>query len=258
MTFIVLSWNILSQFTIEEQKVELGWSKRLPKILLLLKTLDADIVLLQEVDLANFEVDFASLLPHYDYARHKIIVSGKHKRTNLFGNVTLWKRSFYCKETILTSRCLHVMLEIAEKNLLISNVHFPAKNGLEGYREKFQHLVSCMKVWKDHPLVLFGGDFNDGLSFQNEKGDIIGLGKDVKDLGFLVPPEELKKKTCHHVNGNLYNVDHVLCRGLHGTYVNNNMYYEFDAANVPNPDIPSDHIPILYKVCFVSLASKAC
>jgi endonuclease/exonuclease/phosphatase family metal-dependent hydrolase len=242
----VLSWNILSQFCINEQKSELSWNVRLPCILKILEQSNADIILLQEVDLEHFENDFASLLVKYSHERHKIILKGKHQRTNPFGNVTLWKMGTLVN-TIINSRCLHIELILQENQFIVTNVHFPAKNGLEGYKEKLQHFISCTKVWKDTNNVIFGGDFNDGLCFKDTDGKIIGLGCDVKESGFIVPPEELSKLTCK--GRNLSNVDHILVRGkLKASYM---PCLDFDVHQIPNSLIPSDHIPVLYTVSFL-------
>ncbi len=247
MVLTVLSWNILSQFTIEEGKMELVWSKRLPRILELLTVSAADIICLQEVDLATFETSFAPLFSTYKYERHQIIPSGKNKRTNPFGNAILWKVGS-ASNVARSSRCLHVTLRLLHGfEFIVTNVHFPAKNGLEGYKEKYRHLESCTKVWKDSLNVVFGGDFNDGLCFRDDTG-IIGLGHDVHELKFHVPPEELEKKTCKSFQGNIYNVDHVLVRGnLRSNYIPTKL----DVSDIPNAAIPTDHLPIIYQIEYV-------
>jgi endonuclease/exonuclease/phosphatase family metal-dependent hydrolase len=268
MSITVLSWNILSQTCIDESKLEQSWEFRLPNILNVLHKSNADIILLQEVDLEHFATNSDILFTVYQYERHKIILKGKRSRTSPFGNVTMWRIGTLLTTTI-TSRCLHVELILSKSQIMVTNVHFPAKNGLEGYKEKFKHFVSCTKIWKDSTNIIFGGDFNDGLCFKNESGEIIGLGSDVKKVGFIVPIEELQKQTCKSPNGSICNVDHILVRGnLQASYVP-----WFDVNNIPDNVVPrdvnpvkgshvpssvdgacvisdniSDHIPILYKI----------
>jgi endonuclease/exonuclease/phosphatase family metal-dependent hydrolase len=274
-TITVLSWNILSQSCIDESKLAQAWQVRLPKIINVLQKSNADIILLQEVDLEHFETNFDALFGMYQYERHKIILKGKRARTNPFGNVTMWRIGTLLTTTI-TSRCLHVELMLSKSSIMVTNVHFPAKNGLEGYKEKLKHFISCTKIWKDSIDIIFGGDFNDGLCFKNEIGEIIGLGSDVKEFKFEVPIEELQKNTCKSTNGKICNVDHILVRGnlkavylpwfdvneipdnvaprdvnpvenSHLPMVTNACTRESSRAQSDNL-LPSDHIPILYKI----------
>ncbi len=285
MSFTVLSWNILappgvlaelrsrraprvlSPLVIEnkylQEELDLNGNEvlRVQTIIQILKDINADIMLLQEIDLATFELDFAPLLKEYQYERHKI----NKKRTNLFGNVTLWKIGKLINST-LSSRCLHITLQLENGfEFIVTNVHFPAKNGLDGYKEKYTHLLSCVKIWKDFPNVIFGGDFNDSLCFKNEIGNIIGLGLDIPNLGFSISTQELEKKTCKNmINGNIYNLDHILIRGnLKINYLDSKIVLnqilpgmerssvELDGnevLRVPNSINPSDHIPVVYQV----------
>lgn len=245
MELIVCSWNLLAHSTVNESKVDLAWSVRLPQILKLLQNSNAGLLLLQEVELSTFEQDFAPLLNDYKYERHKIVMKGKHSRTNSFGNVTMWKVGTLQRSS-LTSRCVHVALMFESGTLvMISNVHFPAKNGLEGYLEKRTHLNSCVKTWGNQENIIFAGDLNDGLDFRNAQGG--GLGEDVKALGFVLTVQELGKRTCKSSRTGLcYNVDHVLCRGqeLKLTFID----HALDVSTIPNAIIPSDHLPIFYKL----------
>ena len=93
--------------------------------------------------------------------------------------------------------------------------------------------------------VILAGDYNDGLSFRNEDGKLSGLYMDLTGLGFPIPDEELQKKTCKSFRGNIYNLDHVLSRTrIMTTYISQDL----DVSKLPNKDIPSDHLPVLYEI----------
>jgi endonuclease/exonuclease/phosphatase family metal-dependent hydrolase len=250
MGFRILTWNILAQATLtDEQSSQLPWSKRLAGILKIILESNLDFILLQEVDLYNFEKDFAQLITKYEYERHHIIKTGKNKRTISFGNVTLWRLGRRIN-SFSSSRCLHVEIEINNtQSICLTNVHFPAKPGFEGYKEKKNHLVSCIKYWQQKENIIFGGDFNDSLSYQDAEGKTAGLALDISQLGFVILKEELEKKTCKSFRGNIHNLDHILVRGsltitlkLDISHVNIN--------DIPNSIIPSDHLPMCYEFNF--------
>lgn len=241
----LLSWNILAQSTIPDELQEtLKWEKRLPVILAYLKTIGADFVCLQEVVLNIFESDFKELFSIYEFARHAVCMKGKYKRTNTFGNVTLWKRGTKT-EVLQGSRALHVKLQgiVKDRDVCISNVHLSAKPGFEGYVEKRRHFASCAEKWKTLEVIV-AGDYNDGLSFQ-EDGEPAGLHRDFTCTGFLIPDEELKKQTCKSFHGNIYNLDHVLSRG---SVVTTYIPQKFDVMSLPCKNLPSDHLPVLYGI----------
>ncbi len=82
----LLSWSC------DVTKSDLNISKHLPAILDYIKSINAELVCLQEIELNTFESDFfKELLSVYKYARHLVCMRGKHKRTNTFGDVTMWK-----------------------------------------------------------------------------------------------------------------------------------------------------------------------
>ncbi len=247
---MLVSWNILAQSTVPGELQEaLAWEKRLPAILEYLLLLDADFICLQEVELNTFEDDFKDLITVYKFARHAVCMKGKHKRTNTFGNVTMWKKGTADIITH-TSRNLHVDLHIADgQDICIYNVHFPAKPGFEGYIEKRRHLMSCVGKW-DTANVIVAGDFNDGLCFKTEDGKLTGLHTDFTCLGFIIAEDEMKKQTCKSFRGNIYNVDHVLSRaGITTSYIPQLL----DVNLLPCPKLPSDHLPILYKIVFAEV-----
>ncbi len=240
----LVSWNILAQSTIpDELQSALAWENRRPVIVKCLQNFNADFICLQEVELNTFESDFKELLTVYKFARHTVCMKGKYKRTNTFGNVTMWKTGQMTNMS-QGSRSLHITLHLENGiEICISNVHFPAKGGLEGYLEKRKHLASCAAKWNVLDVIV-AGDFNDGLSFQTSDGKPSGLYTDFTCLGFVIPDEELKEKqTCKSFRGNIFNIDHVLSRA---TVVATYIPQDFGV----NSELPSDHIPVLYAVAF--------
>lgn len=203
-------------------------------------------ICLQEVNLETFESDFKELITKYKCERHAVCIKGKYKRTNIFGNVKLWQIEQFL-QTSQGSRSLHVTLNLTkEQDLCISNVHFPAKPGLEGYLEKCKHLASCVQKWTTLNVIV-AGDFNDGLSYHGENGIVAGLHRDFTCLGFLIPDAELQKQTCKSFRGNIYNIDHVLARAnIMVTYISQS----FDVKDQPCQKLPSDHVPVLYEITF--------
>ncbi len=250
----MVSWNILSQSTLSDAQHDFYWEIRLPGILKFLEDSNTNFIFLQEVDLEYFEKDFAQLLKKYQYLRHKLILTGKNKRTNTFGNVILWNIG-QLSNSLVGSRSLHVELKFEKnENICLTNVHFPAKPGLEGYKEKSSHLLSCAKFWKDKENCIFGGDFNDGLSYKDKDGKIAGLALDVQQLGFSITDDEIKKQTCKSFRGTIYNVDHILVRGN----IKSRFCYDsrLDINSIPNQMIPSDHLPIYYSLDVVEISKE--
>ncbi len=243
----LVTWNVLAQCTIPEELQEmLAWSKRLPFIIEYLKQTNADFICLQEIDLNTFESDFKDLINIYKFARHAVCIKGKHKRTNTFGNVTMWKIGQMISVQ-QGSRTLHVNLQLDQVSypICISNLHFPAKPGLEGYLEKRRQLISCIDKWKTLDVIVVG-DFNDGLCFKDDDNEPAGLCADFKNLGFLLPEEELKKETCKSFRGRVYNVDHAISRAnINTTYI---PQPNLNIQCIPNEKIPSDHLPLYYLI----------
>ncbi len=142
MDAIIVSWNILNQQTLsKDMTLHLGsWEERKKTINAYLLSAPFDYILLQEVELDTFELDFALLFENFVYFRHE----RTKQRTNHFGNVILWRNNASLLSSKANTKSIHVQLQLKNKTQIwISNVHFPAKPGLEGYKEKLHHLKSC-------------------------------------------------------------------------------------------------------------------
>ncbi len=241
-SFKVLTWNIAHQSTLPQETREiLDWPTRLESILRTLQSSDADIIMLQEVDLGTLRTDFKQMESKYDCISH---VRNK-RRTNAFGNATFWSRAFTHSGTTMGSRVLHTKLVIGGMTVTISNVHLPAMNGYDGYIGKLSHIKSCVKTWKNDSPIIFGGDFNDSFMFRID-GKIAGLFADISTLGFQCAAGELEKQTCKSLRTrNVHNVDHILVDGnLKITLIPSGV----DARVIPSRENPSDHIPVVYRI----------
>jgi endonuclease/exonuclease/phosphatase (EEP) superfamily protein YafD len=231
MTLItVLTWNVLSQTTVPAM-IDRPWKDRLVALLHTLIAFDADVVFLQEVDLAGFEQDFSSLFEDYYYACHHI----SKKRKLVFGNATLWRRSLF-PHAITTeerSRTLHVILS---DYFLLSNVHLPAEGG---FVERRKHISSCQKVWLSNPHlpVIVGGDFNA------HSGTPDGIFQSMLELGFqgLRVPNKFTHLSLR--SGIKSDLDHVFISG-----VSIQLESTFAVGSEIDPHLlgtPSDHKPVI-------------
>ncbi len=237
MDYVIVSWNVLNHETLSDD-VKLGtWEDRKKTIISYLLSAPFDFILLQEVELDTFELDFKLLVESFKYLRH---VKTK-KRTNHFGNVILWRYGILLTSKINT-KSLHVKLQFENKmELWISNVHLPATPGFIGFKEKVHHLKSCEYAWQKDANVIVGGDFNDSFQLYDEC-----LQKEVIKMGFIISEEECKKETCKSMRTNIvYNLDHIVSKGnMKTTYIPS----EFDVKNIPNVTVPSDHLPVVYTI----------
>lgn len=235
----IVSWNILAQPTVPEHLREThDWKLRLPHIIGYLLKTNADIICLQEVLMCSFLNDFEPVLDRYCFAHHGVCVYKGKRKNESFGNVTFWKPHLITSDIRFTKRCLHVKLLCGERAFVVSNVHFPAAPGKEGYLLKSSCLNECSTAW-DTETVLLCGDYNCGLAYM-EDNKHAGLHSDLTNNRFVIPEEELTKQTCKSFRGNVHNVDHVLARAIEVHYIDQ----ELDV----NKQFPSDHLPILYRV----------
>ena len=165
----ITTWNICTQkyftsktITTPENRIEL--------ILKRIQKNDSDILCLQEVDLDNPLFNFIFLLSdNYDGISHQIT----KKRTNTFGNITLWKKNkFILTQQKLTSSSVVVLLQEKLNNtyLFIGNVHLRAGFN-SNVNERINQLKSVFKIWNDFNIQkgIITGDFNDEYFDIHEK-----------------------------------------------------------------------------------------
>lgn len=156
---------------------------RLPQILAQIQ--GHDVILLQEVGIADVVPRLASMLPEYDFCAHEVT----KRRTNFFGNMVLWRRdAFRRRQTTTTattktaqteqrnSTTVFVALEQLDgaPSFVVASTHLKARRDEESARTRGLQLQANLKVLsamastttptKTKMAVLLAGDFNDELA----------------------------------------------------------------------------------------------
>lgn len=226
----------------------LNWDNRLNRILNKIKFNDPDIICLQEIELETINEDFIDRLPEYNAVHHIIWNKDSpkvvYKRTNVIGNLTLWKKDkVECVNSKFNSCAVFTELICNNLQFLLINVHLKA--GLKScQKERGSQIKSCIKEFKGtHTLIT--GDFNDQLIYNsdNTKEPYI---KDILDTHkFVISPSEL---TCDVYNYELkehtfYSFDHVVTYNL-----NVNVTPIPELSPIPSINEPSDHVPLIFEI----------
>ena len=193
--------------------------------------MNADILCLQEIELADFENDFGQMCEamEYDYNRHQV----NKKRTSPIGNVTLWKKNKIKSIKFVEKSCSLInMMQIGEQGLTFQVINVHLKAGLtSGEKERHSQLKSILKE-KMEPVIICG-DFNDEL---NENGLLYPLLNE-----FTLYP---RQKTCTVFDKN-FSFDHVVNKGLNIKVDDCN---EFEL--IPNEFYPSDHMELKFNIFY--------
>lgn len=179
-----LTWNILAQKYVnynfphllsipDEEKIKfLSWEQRISTIKNRILNFNADVILLQEVTLSEFENDFNFLFDNYDYVIH-VQSKSKKGRNNFMGNVILWmKTKLSLVESFSRTKAIHAKLNWCDSNLCVSNVHFTGGLYTNG-SIRAKEMRSCLSVWKNEAndyIIVIGGDFNDNFQDETEEG----------------------------------------------------------------------------------------
>lgn len=136
-----------------------------------------DVILLQEVELKDVDL-FPSLLPEYDYHSH-LISKG---RSNIIGNMTLWKRSFgtnqNCVELVgkhSNSTTVFTVLKIEDTTFAIGNAHFHTGRDPASVLNRCNQMKSTIKTLHNFKVdrMILAGDFNDSLNNFIETREVI-------------------------------------------------------------------------------------
>jgi len=143
----IVTWNILAQRYYKE--IIYTWESRLHNIITILKSFDADIICLQEVEIASFSNDFKILIENrYNFYGHEIF----KKRKCPIGCFILVKTNLEIKEVFSTSAAVIVNIPILGR---IANIHL--RSGSKGKEDRERQLNSILKYSPD--III--GDFND-------------------------------------------------------------------------------------------------
>lgn len=233
-----VSYNILAQRYIKEfshinYQGILSWNHRLDLILKKIKNENADIILLQEVELNDFGVDFSTLFEEYSFSRHIITKN----RDNPIGQVVLWKKDLIPQHTILTS-CA-VIVEF--KTFWVANVHLKARI-LKGEQQRQTQIRSVLKKVNHQKPGFIAGDFNDYLNSN--------CLYNVKTQGLIMNELSNYEFKIHSLNNSSYVYNNEYNSHNYWTFdhvLSNKMLISLNQGNnklipFPNEFEPSDHL----------------
>lgn len=220
---------------IKDRKI-ISWDYRLPIILKSIITENADVILLQEIELASFENDFSSLFDTYSFWRHEI----SKKRTNHIGNVILWRNNLIPEKKTATS----CSLIIEFNDFWAINVHLKA--GLtSGEKDRVCQVKSLLKNVNWQKPGFISGDFNDVLNSPCQY-NVATQGLVAKELSKFQIHSNLN--SCYvynkeHNSNNYWTFDHVISHKLQVAIKNRTSDIPF-----PNETEPSDHLMMVFEI----------
>uniref|UniRef100_A0A6C0JUI6 Endonuclease/exonuclease/phosphatase domain-containing protein n=1 Tax=viral metagenome TaxID=1070528 RepID=A0A6C0JUI6_9ZZZZ len=213
----IVTWNILADryFTKERytsaDKILFDWSYRIQIIIANILSFDADVICLQEVELATFEKDFLLLFDRYSYVQHTVC----KKRSNPIGNVILSKYSIrLLKETS------HSIIAETE-DIRIANIHLSVDSDDTTKMAQLNKLVT--EFGKD---ILLVGDFNTNFEGDNLDGYDI-----------------TRYRTCK-TRFHWHEFDYILVPDGFVTRYS----LPIKDSNIPSLKNPSDHLPLIANI----------
>ena len=198
-----------------------------------------DLILLQEVELDNKELITSQLL-EYDYYSHEI----SKGRTNVIGNMILWKRSsmnlLKTEANSSTIFCLFVFNDII---FAVGNAHFCAHRDPKTTLNRYNQMKSTLKTLSKFKIdrCILAGDFNDELENDTITRTLID------ESDFIIAET---KPTCyiwkHHRNEHKFlAVDKVLSTG-----VMIEIGHIPEVRPIPDKDESSDHFSVPFNILF--------
>jgi endonuclease/exonuclease/phosphatase family metal-dependent hydrolase len=236
----IVSWNILADEFIEKpdyamisQQVLFNRTERQDHIMQILYGLDADIMLLQEVMQAEYD-----LLVKIFGQRFTIIRGANmcwYNKPSQSGNVTLLRKTFFrdIQAMDLDFGLVVKCRALKRGPLTIINVHLDDRS----YRKRISSIESLAPFVSVEPRVILGGDFNQEYRFDSKLYAVI------QTMGFQTYPV---KGATYYIEKNMA-IDHVMTKGLTGQEMqqvnnfNNDIFQQFKTYG-------SDHLPILLKL----------
>lgn len=236
----IITYNILAQrfykYSGDKKTKYFDWDYRKQLIINILIKNDADIICLQEVELANFKVDFNELFNRYDYFGHEIT----KKRVSPIGNIILWKKNVFNGNDCVNTSCSNkITFEYIKTgyNFKFCNVHLKAGiNSDESIKARISQLKSVNRLDGD----IICGDFND--DFKNNNG-IIDL---IDELNYKIYNTY---KTCCVIDGNdahYWCFDNIMTKKNFDKEIKIEKCKSMSNLRIPDTDNPSDHIPLIF------------
>lgn len=173
----VLSFNILAEQFIDYSDLSVDYpgipvdvlkeKNRLPKMFAYLKSVNADLMLLQEVNpkvLAMIEAKFSDEYFIYPLATHR--GDEPVARKDLYGNLTLFRKSVGQKgvQTVYRVPKLGTAFALADtvvcgNKTLFVNIHLDSDKEETKRRLEIKHLIKLLDKYPEHSIIM-SGDFN--------------------------------------------------------------------------------------------------
>eukprot|EP00929_Paragymnodinium_shiwhaense_P102350 TRINITY_DN65560_c0_g1_i1.p1 TRINITY_DN65560_c0_g1~~TRINITY_DN65560_c0_g1_i1.p1 ORF type:complete len:487 (+),score=69.67 TRINITY_DN65560_c0_g1_i1:94-1554(+) len=267
----VVSWNTLSRTWLEKCRGSFeychvpaecfDWSRRSQQLVAILIALDADVILLQEVDFEVFETSFQGLLSEAGY--EGLMQNAKNRTEEQpCGNATFWKRdrlqlawTEHRSRTLVTGLRLQVGLN-AGRELAFINAHLESSQAKSEARASQLH--SALGKVCSTKAVILGGDFNTGA---DSPLNAVLRSLQWHDHALAAAYEHPAGETTAQASdctfaangGKRYSIDHIIYshRMLRPTALLDALPQDLRAVclgvhskGLPDACVPSDHIPV--------------
>jgi endonuclease/exonuclease/phosphatase family metal-dependent hydrolase len=236
----IISWNILANEFINKRyypmipaNILLNRANRQNQIIITLRENDADIMLLQEVMQAEY-----NLLVHYFGKSHHLLrgkyITWQNKRS-YSGNVTLLRKTFFNAASIfMVNLDFGLAVQCATKSgspLLILNIHL---DDISHTKRMIQMTELELSLFSQ-PNVILGGDFNEHYKHDSPSE----LYQKMKSLGLKIsnrqPTYSIERPQC---------IDNILLKGILAVTKSPNSK---DSKDVVSQYLTygSDHLPVV-------------
>jgi endonuclease/exonuclease/phosphatase family metal-dependent hydrolase len=237
----ILSWNILADEFIKERyypmippELLLKRQHRQKQILTLLKHIQTDVMLLQEVMPAEYKLLVAAFKKTHHILRGKYITW--QQKPSHSGNVTLLSKELFtlsAKPITDLKFGLIVQCEYQSQPLLLINIHLDDVS----QPKRLSQLEELVPLIQTHEKIIMGGDFND--NYNTDKPSAVY--KLIKNSGLKI----FNHKPTYYVGRPLC-IDHILTKGLLFKNKTAQVVNDFKADIVQEYNVyGSDHLPVI-------------
>lgn len=266
MQISVLSWNILGPGTgdVQDYGFIQGDYGRLGKHLEIIHSYQADILCFQEVDLTTLHLFNSFLLGEYtqgayhDKGAHGgVVVYVKKSKYELIDSVSALLPGNQERSAGAFAGAFIKDIQ-GESELFIASIHLNKSSKAEALSDAIKQISDlCNQIAKNLPIkVVIAGDYN--TMYEDMKQSVLPVMSQVLGKEFLM--FEHSACTSSSNSGELSSIDHVVYRGLkldlensclvtskhHHVHAKNlKKIYENGREYVVQPELPSDHVPVL-------------
>ena len=240
----IISWNILANEFINKRyypmipaNILLNRANRQNRIIITLRENDADIMLLQEVMQAEY-----NLLVHYFGKSHHLLrgkyITWQNKRS-YSGNVTLLRKTFFNAASIFRVNLdFGLAVQCATKSgspLLILNIHL---DDISRTKRMIQMTELELSIFSQ-PNVILGGDFNEHYKPDSPSE----LYQKMKSLGLKISNREptyfIERPQC---------IDNILLKGIPANNIKLITKKDDKYIVAQYLNYGSDHLPVVDKI----------